>query len=72
MTDMYPRLETGNAAPANPPRLLNVVRGKVRTLQYSRRTEMAYVHWIRDYTCVSMVSGIPGNGHGGNGSFLEL
>ena len=49
MTDVYPRIETGNAAPANPPRLLDVVREKVRALHYSRRTEEAYVHWIRDY-----------------------
>ena len=60
MTDVYPRIETGNAAPANPPRLLDVVREKMRTLNYSRRTEEAYVHWIRDYTCVSIVSGIHG------------
>lgn len=26
MTDVYPRIETGNATPANPPRLLDVVR----------------------------------------------
>jgi hypothetical protein len=26
MTDAYPRIETGNAAPAKPPRLLDVVR----------------------------------------------
>jgi hypothetical protein len=30
MTDVYPRIETGNAATANPPQLLNVVRGRVR------------------------------------------
>ncbi len=47
MTDVYPRIETGNAVPANPPLLLDVVRGKVRALQYSRRTEEAYVHWIQ-------------------------
>ena len=49
MTDVYPRIETGKAAPANPPLLLDVVRGKLRALHYSRRTEEAYVHWIRDY-----------------------
>ena len=49
MTNVYPRIETGNAAPANPLRLLDVVREKVRALHYSRRTEEAYVHWIRDF-----------------------
>jgi len=49
MTDVYPRIETGNAAPAKAPRLLDVVREKVRAMHYSRRTEEAYVHWIRDY-----------------------
>jgi len=44
MPDVYPRIETGNAAPANPPRLLDVVREKVRALHHSRRTEEAYVH----------------------------
>jgi len=33
MTDVYPRIETGNAAPASPPRLLDVVRGKVSEVQ---------------------------------------
>ena len=49
MNDVYPRIKTGNAVPANPPLLLDVVRGKLRALHYSWRTEEAYVHWIRDY-----------------------
>lgn len=49
MTDVYPRIETGNTAPANPPRLLDVVHEKAQALHYSRRMEEAYVHWIRDY-----------------------
>lgn len=51
MTDVYPHIETGNAAPANPPRLLDVVREKVRALHYSRHTESAYVHWNRGHLC---------------------
>ena len=43
MNDVCPRIESGKAAPANPPRLLDVVRQKVRALHYSRRTEEAYV-----------------------------
>ena len=43
MTDVYPHIETGNAAPTNSPRLLDVVREKVRALHYSRSTEEAYV-----------------------------
>ncbi|MGE3959475.1 MAG: integron integrase [Vicinamibacterales bacterium] len=34
---------------ANRPRLLEQVRGAVRARHYSRRTEEAYVHWIRRY-----------------------
>lgn len=32
-----------------PPRLLDQVRQKIRFLHYSRKTEQAYVHWIRRY-----------------------
>ena len=49
MSDVYPRIETGNAVPTNPPLLLDVVRGNVRALHYSRRKGEVYVHWIRDY-----------------------
>jgi integrase len=31
------------------PRLLDRVREAIRTRQYSRRTEAAYVHWIKRY-----------------------
>ncbi|MBI1873014.1 MAG: phage integrase N-terminal SAM-like domain-containing protein, partial [Acidobacteria bacterium] len=34
---------------ARPPRLLDRVRDAIRTRHYSRRTEEAYVHWIRRY-----------------------
>ena len=34
---------------ANPPKLLDRVRDAIRTRHYSRRTEEAYVHWIRRY-----------------------
>jgi hypothetical protein len=32
-----------------PPKLLDRVPDAVRTRHYSRRTEEAYVHWIRRY-----------------------
>jgi integron integrase len=32
-----------------PPKLLDRVRAEIRTRHYSRRTEEAYVHWIRRY-----------------------
>lgn len=34
---------------ADPPKLLDRVRGAIRTRHYSRRTEEAYVGWIRRY-----------------------
>ena len=34
---------------ARPPKLLDRVRHAIRTRHYSRRTEEAYVHWIRRY-----------------------
>jgi len=33
----------------DPPKLLDQVRGAIRARHYSRRTEEAYVHWIRRY-----------------------
>jgi integron integrase len=35
--------------PARPPRLLDRVREAIRSRHYSRRTEKAYVHWIRRF-----------------------
>jgi hypothetical protein len=32
-----------------PPKLLEQVRAAIRCLNYSRRTEEAYVHWIKRY-----------------------
>jgi integrase len=32
-----------------PPRLLEQLRGEIRARHYSRRTEDAYVHWIRRF-----------------------
>jgi hypothetical protein len=32
-----------------PPKLLDRVRAEIRARHYSRRTEEAYVHWIRRY-----------------------
>jgi hypothetical protein len=37
------------AAPPNPPKLLDRVRNAIRVRHYSRHTEEAYVHWIRRY-----------------------
>jgi integron integrase len=44
-------LAVREAGPAGAPRprLLDRVRGAVRTRHYSRRTEKAYVHWIKRY-----------------------
>lgn len=36
-------------ASPNPPKLLDRVRSAIRVRHYSRRTEEAYVHWIRRY-----------------------
>jgi len=39
-------------APTNPaptPRLIDALRAKIRYLHYSKRTEEAYVHWVRAY-----------------------
>lgn len=33
----------------HPPKLLDQVRNKIRYLHYSRKTEIAYVHWIRRF-----------------------
>ncbi len=35
--------------PARPPRLLEQVSDAVRRKHYSRRTEEAYVHWIKRF-----------------------
>jgi integron integrase len=40
--------ESGSPAPPKP-RLLDRVRDAIRARHYSRRTEKAYVHWIRRY-----------------------
>lgn len=34
---------------SGPPQLLDRVRGAIRARHYSRRTEEAYVYWIRRY-----------------------
>jgi integron integrase len=39
----------GRAADAPPPRLLDAVRERIRVKHYSRRTEAAYVGWIRRF-----------------------
>ena len=49
MNATYPDKPTANAAPSKPPMLLDVVRERIRALHYSRRTEEAYVQWIRRF-----------------------
>jgi len=44
-----PALRQVAPAPAPPPRLLDRVRQALQTRQYSRRTEKAYVGWLRRY-----------------------
>jgi hypothetical protein len=39
----------GSPPAARPPRLLDRVREAIRSRHYSRRTEKAYVHWIRRF-----------------------
>ena len=45
------------------PKLIDVVRDALRARHYSRRTEKAYVGWIRRYICftanVTRVSWVP-------------
>jgi hypothetical protein len=42
--------ETGPAG-APKPRVLDQIREAIRAGHYSRRTEKAYVHWIKRYLC---------------------
>jgi hypothetical protein len=42
---------------AQPPKLLERVRQAIRARHYSRRTEDAYIFWIRRYICFT-ASGI--------------
>lgn len=42
-------MTTSNHAGANEPKLLDIVRGKIRLKHYSIRTEQAYVDWIKRY-----------------------
>src|SRR2546427_11026525 len=46
-----PALAVRETSPTLPPkpRLLDRVREAIRTRHYSRRTEKAYVHWIKRY-----------------------
>ena len=43
------RLREAGPAESPKPRLLDRVREAIRTRHYSRRTEKAYVHWIKRY-----------------------
>ncbi|MDP1567106.1 MAG: phage integrase N-terminal SAM-like domain-containing protein, partial [Polaromonas sp.] len=40
---------TTPAVPPAPPRLLDMLRSRVRYMHYSLRTEQAYVHWVRAF-----------------------
>lgn len=42
-------MTTSNHTDANEPKLLDIVRGKIRLKHYSIRTEQAYVDWIKRY-----------------------
>lgn len=42
-------MTTSNNVGANEPKLLDIVRGKIRLKHYSIRTEQAYVDWIKRY-----------------------
>ena len=42
-------METANAPAANSPKLLDVVRDRIRVKHYSIRTETQYVQWIRRF-----------------------
>lgn len=42
-------MNTPSVTPASSPRLLDLVRERVRLKQFSRRTEKAYVGWVRRY-----------------------
>lgn len=42
-------MTTSNNTGANEPKLLDIVRGKIRLKHYSIRTEQAYVDWIKRY-----------------------
>ena len=39
----------GSSPPPGGPRLMNQVRGAIRSRHYSYRTEQAYVHWIKRF-----------------------
>ncbi len=46
---MSDTLDSGRVEDPRPPRLLDQVRSAIRVRRYSRRTEVAYVSWIRRY-----------------------
>ena len=50
MLPKFKNMNPSNIPPIiNPPKLLDLVRGKIRLKHYSIRTEQAYVDWIRRY-----------------------
>jgi len=42
-------LTTSNTPASNEPKLLDIVRGKIRLKHYSIRTEQAYLDWIKRF-----------------------
>jgi len=49
MAETSPPQDYSSVDPPRPPRLLEEVRRVIRARHYSRRTEEAYVHWIRRF-----------------------
>src|SRR3990167_3090967 len=47
-TKSYPS-NTAASAPADPPKLLDRVRDRIRRKGYSLRTEKSYAHWIKRF-----------------------
>ena len=42
-------MNTSNSSTPNEPKLLDIVRGKIRLKHYSIRTEQAYTGWIKRF-----------------------
>ena len=42
-------MNTSNSSTPNEPKLLDIVRGKIRLKHYSIRTEQAYTDWIKRF-----------------------
>ena len=51
MSNILSAMDTSNGtrSPDRPPRLLDQLRDRIRLKHYSRRTEQAYVQWVKRY-----------------------